>query len=210
MKHYMKASLFFVVGFVTQLVFIITGILVHALLCNWYKERPSEREPFTKYEGMWRSVHLPWLKALWLWDNERDGLYGDKRGFYTTQYNPHWSTKLKCFWWGAIRNPANNFKRFVLGCDIREFSMKTLYGKDFVRDDFDSTGFQLVKAERVSGKGIDHYHLYWVKRWGKSNRAIVVELGNKVQARHNGATYEEESKYFKGFTFEVNPFKDIS
>ena len=52
--------------------------------------------------------------------------------------------------------------------------------------------------------------LYYVKRYGNSNRALVIQLGNKIKLEHNTAVEQDEYDYFKGFTFEVNPFKDIS
>ena len=179
---------------------------------------------FTQHPNKyWFLVSLP--EFAWPWDNDGDGARGDKRGWYWTLY---WSPIVlpskvqewlinfgivppifylpdcfKYYWWLAIRNPANNFKRFIMGFDIRTATIVTLLGQDFVRDDFRSTGWQLVKAG-------NRYHFYLVYRYGDSNNALVIELGNKFRVEHNGQEYEREHKYFKGFTFEINPYKDIS
>jgi len=202
MLHWLRAFTFFALGFVAQVVFIITGLVVCLLPKTEYKSRT---QVFTVHEniGVWFPVHLPSL--FWLWDNDGDGARGDKRGWYWCEDElvEHWSDGLKYYWWLAIRNPANNFKRFILGFDIRKNEIKTIYGVDYVRDDFESSGFQLVAAGW-------RYHLYYVRRYSQSNRGLVIELGNKFQVRHNGATYDSEHKYFKGFTFEINFYKDIS
>ena len=198
--HALKAGAFFVAGFIAQLIFIITGLFV----CMLPKEKSEDLgKCFTMNEGIWFPVHLP--QWAWLWDNDGAGARGDKRGWYWCEYEPtlYRSDAVKYWFWLAVRNPANNFKRFILGFDIRTATIHTIYGDDYVRDDFSSTGYQLVKAG-------NRYHFYWVYRYGQSIQALVIELGNKFQVRHNGSTYENDHKYFKGFTFEVNPYKDIS
>lgn len=200
MLHIAKASVFFIIGFVAQVVFIFSGLVI----CSFPKvKREEESKPFTVSTnvGVWFPVHLHSL--FWLWDNDRDGARGDHRGWYWMEYLPSMPESVKYWWWLAIRNPANNFKRFILGFDIRTAKIETVYGQDYVRDDFNSTGWQLVKAG-------NRYHFYLVYRYGQSDRALVIELGNKFQVRHNHGVYESEHKYFKGFTFEVNLYKDIS
>ena len=198
--HLLRASVFFVLGFVAQLFFLLTGVFVCML--PKIKDTGASVE-FTQGNGYWFPVHLPsWAR---LWDNNADGARGDKRGWFWNEYErvQGFPDFLKYYWWLAFRNPANNFKRYVLGFDIRTADIETIYGQAYVRDDFNSTGFQLVKAGQ-------RYHLYIVYRYGKSNNALVIELGNKFQVRHNKVRYEREHKYFKGFTTEVNFYKDIS
>jgi hypothetical protein len=147
-----------------------------------------------------------WLK--WF-SNPIDGLTGDRRGWYWNIYmegKPAW---LKMFWWSAFRNQYNYLKRYVIGIDMREYVVTKIAGQDVVRDSFEGTGFHILKATPDDG-GWNKYTLYWVMRWFKSNRAIVVQLGWKIKLSHNGMHQEDESKYWKGFTIEPNPFKDIS
>lgn len=154
-----------------------------------------------------------WLK--WC-QNPEDLLMGDHpRGWYWFTYmagRPDW---WKMLVWSGFRNPFNYWKRIATGCDIRTHKIVKLAGVDYVRDDFDSEGFQILKAiptkgDRVDTSRISKPALYWVRRWGKTNRAIVVQLGWKIKLSHNEAVYDNELDYFKGWTFEIQPFKDIS
>lgn len=197
--NWLRAFVYFILGFLAQFFFIISGLVMSALPKT---ERKHEKKPFKSYPGFWFPVHLP--RFAWLWDNEEDGARGDDRGWYWVDYHPEWPAWFKYWFWLAIRNPANNFKRYILGADIRRFHIEAVYGQAYVRDDFESTGFQLVKG------GHFRYHLYWVHRWGDSDHALVIQLGNKFQERHNGVKYEDQRDYFKGFTFEINVYKDIS
>lgn len=181
---YIRALLFFIAGFFAQLGFILTGPAVVLIAL-----------PFAK------NNHLP--RCAWPWGNEEDGINGDNRGWYWYTYCPEWWPNwFRSWWWLVVRNPANNAKRYWLGFDVRSKKIETIAGQDYVRDDLRSTGWQLVKAGR-------RFHLYVVKRYGSSTRALVIELGNKFQVRHNGVRYADPRDYWKGFTFEVNPYKDI-
>lgn len=152
-----------------------------------------------------RHYDLPhWL--LWL-QNPEDGLTGDKRGWYWNVKTRGWPDWLKMWWWSGVRNPWNYFKRITIGCDVRNHSIVKVYGDDYVRDDLVNTGFQILLAK---GSGIPKPALYWVKRYGQSNRAIVVQLGWKLKLEHNNIQYEDPLDYYKGLTFEINPFKDVS
>ena len=143
-----------------------------------------------------------WLK--WL-QNKEDGLTGDKRGWYWNVYmagKPDW---LKMWWWSGWRNPWNYLKRHIIGINIRDYNVSKLVGDDYVRDDFNSTGLQILVAKSKRGNKIRPM-FYWVMRWGGSNRAIVIQIGWKIKLSHNDIT---EDKWV-GITFEPNPFKDIS
>lgn len=182
---------------------IISFIIVGTGL--FFKVKQGER----KFKDGTRTTQydLPqWL----LWStNPEDGLTGDSRGWYWNIYmkgRPDW---WKMLIWSAWRNPFNYFKRFILGINIKNYTFTKLYGDDYVRDDFDSTGFQILKATRMGG-GSSRYSLYWVKQYGSTDRAMVIQLGWKIKLSHNGAVYKDEVDYYKGFTFEINPYKDIS
>jgi hypothetical protein len=150
-------------------------------------------------------IRLP----VWLlpWDNAVDGLLGDGRGFYA-DYTKGWNPYFAMWWWAAVRNPANYFKRFILAIDITRYRTRLLAGQAYVRDDFNSTGWQLLEARR---SGFTAYHFYLVKRWFNTNHAIVIQLGFKFRVGQEFEAYgTEQYRRFKGFTFEVAPFKDIS
>jgi hypothetical protein len=61
MIHFIRASVFFCFGFIAQLLFIVTGLVV-CLLPK--RENLVEGKPFTQYAGSWFPVHLP--KWAWL------------------------------------------------------------------------------------------------------------------------------------------------
>jgi len=155
-----------------------------------------------------KHIDLPdWLR--WF-QNEEDGMTGDSRGWYWNTYFPAWVPGwFKLWYWSGVRNPANYLKRNILGVDVRDKLIEVINGQDYVRDDLQSTGFQILHAVDHAGDVVA-WSLYWVRRWGQSNRAIVVQLGAKIKVDHNGVKYEEERDYWKGITFEVNPAKDIS
>ena len=96
-----------------------------------------------------------------------------------------------------------------MGADVRHYFIVKLKGDDFVRDNLGSEGFQILKAIPRDDK-IPHWTLYWVRQWGKSNRAIVIQLGAKIKLSHNDVYYDDPVDYFKGVTFQINPMKDIS
>lgn len=206
--HYIKAISVWSCQLTVQIFGILLGLVIVPIGLMRTRVYPDSERQFTQYNThrTWVLERLPtW--CLW-WDNPIDGCRGDKRGYWDshspTRDSSHWLSK---FWWMAVRNPFNYFKRFVLGCDVRVFDIETIGGITAydVRDDLEHTGFQFLKCGPF-------YHLYWVRRWGKSKRGLVVELGNKFGYRHRSVEYPRESryKYFKGFTFEINPFKDIS
>ncbi len=204
------ATIFFVVSFVVQLLGIISGLFVVPIALLFPDVDKSKQIPFKYPLGFWYPVHLK--KIFWLWGNEKDGFRGDHQGRWWNRDSYSWlnTDYKKMVFWGAIRNPANNLKRLVLGCDVRHYVITTLVGNDFVRDNLTDYGFQFVKATPVNGHGFPRYHLYWVVPYGKSGRGLVIELGNKVRKEHNQATYDFEQDYFKGVTWELNPVKDIS
>ena len=212
MKDYLYAAITWIGMFLAQLALVLIGPVVVAVGLMFRKTDPSTEKHFTTFntDRVWVYEDLPnWLK--W-YQNIEDGLRGDHRGWWDANSFGKDSSKLfNMFWWSAIRNPANYFKRFVIGCDIRQYSFVKLAGKDHVRDDFASTGFQIIKAVPKTEKvKVPRFMLYYVKRYGNSNRALVIQLGNKIKLEHNTAVEQDEYDYFKGFTFEVNPFKDIS
>ena len=137
-----------------------------------------------------------WL--YWL-QNDYDGVTGDRRGWYWNVYMAGKPALFKMWWWSAFRNPWNNLKRKVIGINMKDHTVTKVCGVDYVRDDFRSEGFQILRAGRYP-------MLYWVRRWGQSDRAIVMQLGWKIKLSYNELT---EDKWC-GLTFEPNPCKDIS
>lgn len=208
----MKMAKYFIWCFFAQVIPILLSPIAVLIGLGFSRPDYSRMESFKKYkfpENIWVYYDLPdWLG--W-YQNPEDGLMGDKRGWYwnecCAQWLPGW---VRMWWWSGFRNPANRLKRFILGLDIRDYVIIKVRGQDYVRDDLQSTGFQILKAKPKRFGNKAHWMLYWVWKWPNTNRAIVVQLGAKIKLSHNHVNYVDEPDYFKGITFEVNPFKDIS
>lgn len=204
------ALIIWLVQFIVQLVGIALGVLIVPLMLLFGKFDKESEKPFTDYNTDRNWIREVFPRIFYPWDNLEDSSVGDQRGWWDLNCFGSDSRRfLNRFWWLAIRNPFNNFKRYILGCDVRKYTMKLLAGQPYVRDDFDSVGWQFIKAEPKEGK-IPCYTFYGVWRYGSSNRALVIQLGNKVRLEHNHKVEIEEIDYFKGFTFEIALFKDIS
>lgn len=176
-----------------------------------------------------------WLRTLprWasLWDNPIDGFLGDDAfrwagrdipfGYHDDSLVARLIRKVfknftikntdylgQLLW--AVRNPVNNFKRFLLTCDVTECDYQLIAGQEFVRDDMKSQGWHFLKATRRSD-GKVYYRFYLVKSYGKSTRAFTAEFGFKFDAPDfkDDYTGDREFKKYKGFTYLVNPYKDI-
>ena len=211
---------YFIKCFLASLFAAIAAPFVVLLGLPFARENESRSTQFTQHTAPTlykRHIDLPdWL--LWF-QNEEDGLTGDSRGWYWNSYFPAWVPGwIKMWWWSGVRNPANYLKRNILGVDVRNAAIFKYAGQDYVRDDFDNTGFQVLFADQFKPDNLQPdlrkltktaWALYWVRRWGKSKRAVVVQIGAKVKLSHNGAVYEDERDYWKGITAEINPFKSI-
>lgn len=162
---------------------------------------------------------------LWVWGNDSDGTWGDKRNWWDTNADGQvlWGIlpllrKLKLpipvqtsksflsrYWWCAVRNPANNL-RWVPGiaCPVSQCRIEN-WGRYNVHDSIGNDGWQFVvathKVRRYSWCGF-----YWVLRYGSSTRALEVRFGYKVKPAHATRVGVED----KGFTVAINPYKDIS
>jgi len=213
MKDFILALLSWAVFFTVQLVGMVTGIFIVPLMLLFGKFDEDSQQRFTKFNTNRFWIREKFPKVFWPWDNIEDSSTGDHRGWWDANCfdadSRLWKNR---FWWLAVRNPFNNFKRYVLGCDVREYHFTKLGGQDVVRDDFRNTGWQLLKASprKGSSKWLPRYQFYLVARYGTSGRALVVQLGNKIKLEHETAVEKDEIDYFKGFTWEINPYKDIS
>lgn len=207
--HFIKAIAVWVPQLAIQLFFIITGLFVNLFAISWGHVRLiNDTTKMVEYKGqkrLWGLYRLPkWALA---WDNPEDGVLGDDSLRWWLRDSPTLDANdwISRYWWMAIRNPANYIKRIGLGCDLRKYDdIEHIAGVSEydVRDDPDKTGWQLLRCGPF-------YHLYIVKRYGKLNRGFILEFGNKIKLSHKNVKYDNEINYYKGFTFELNPFKTI-
>lgn len=204
-RYILKATLIWLLQLLIQAIGVILGLIVVPLALL---SPNDEYKPVTYKsdgENEWWLRRLPdWARY---WDNTIDGTLGDDDFRWAGRdipFNLKNTSFLGQWWWMAVRNPFNYCKRFVLSCDVRKNRAEKLAGQDYVRDDINSTGWQFLKCGNF-------YTLYGVWRYGSSNKAFVVQLGNKFDLQDNIKEYpsHQEYKYFKGVTFEINPYKDI-
>lgn len=147
------------------------------------------------------------------WDNVRDGAMGDKRMWYWNIGYPRVFNRLedkafvfmKCYYWLAIRNPANRISRYYrgMGCPVDRCNISWI-GQKVVKDKVGYEGLQFVKA---SGAVFNYYGFYHVVPcpqigWFKG-RYFVCRIGHKIEPKHATADWTgvEENKRWKGFTF---------
>lgn len=189
-----------------RVVMILLGLVVVPLALPWRRRQRCTRRPFTQAEGSWELVTLP--RWAWLWSNDRDGALGDKRGWWHKNAPlglgaDHW---FSMFWWLAIRNPANNM-RFtrLFGCPVTQ-TRCVYWGQREVEDDPGRGGWRFTWAR---GGGWSWFGFYWVREWS-ATRALVVQLGFKGEPEDWDEDYADDlSRQWKGFTFEINPVKNI-
>lgn len=200
-----------------QIVGVVLGLFIVPIMLLLGRWDRSTTTPFTVGGGK-NSSHTKQVfpRIFWPWDNLEDSSMGDIRGWWDRNcYKQDATLFVNRFWWMAVRNPFNNFKRYVLGCDIREYDIEKLFGDDYVRDDLKNHGCMLLKASPspFSKKVVPRYHFYLVWPWkhvvGGSTRAVVIQIGNKIHLSHDVDTEEDVYDYWKGWTFEINPWKDI-
>lgn len=198
-----------VVGLITlRILLIVAGLVIVPLAIPLRRTDESTRQPFTTTAGDWLLVTLP--EWAWLWSNDRDGAAGDQRGWWHMNAPLglgayHW---LSMFWWLAIRNPANNarFTR-LMGCPVTECTFE-YWGDEVVKDKPGQGGARfMIATHRETGR--KYYGLYFVKTWSNT-RALVVQIGFKGEPSDWHEDYSaDESRQWKGLTFEVNPWKNI-
>lgn len=206
-----RAIVIWLFQFIAQFAGIVSGIFLIPLFLLFVDDSKKELTYRTDGVNEWWLRTLP--KFALFWDNKIDGTLGDDDYRYASRDIPFGlknTSFLGQYWWMAFRNPFNYFKRFILACDVRKNIVEKVAGQDYVRDDLRSTGWQFLKC----GDGIlPFYTFYGVWKWKWSaTHAVVIQLGNKFDLQDNFKAYhsDQEYKYFKGFTFEINPYKDIS
>lgn len=128
----------------------LLGLVAVAIALPFRVENISTSVPFTQYPnlGNWMMVNLPsWARP---WDNPRDGMMGDKRGWFANWcIGRGWSypSWLAMWWWAAVRNPANYYGRVTMAIDITDAALRKLAGTSVWANE-DELGWHYITAER--------------------------------------------------------------
>lgn len=189
---YVKAAVQFLSLLVANVVLDVIGLVVVAIA------PPFRVKDCSGSDGREIS-NLP--KWAWLFGNDYDGVLGDKRGWWAanTPFGLPVDHFVSMYTWAALRNPVNNMRRTNLFSAPVQGSTITFKGKEHVRDDKDSAGWQFVTTENSGKKWFGFYLVYL---WSYT-RAFVICLGFKVEPKDAGSTERQ------GMTTKVNPWKAI-
>lgn len=203
-KHSLIAGLMWILLLLARILVIALGLLVVPVALPFRSVATSTRTLKPHHWPSWKLVRLP--KWAWPWDNLRDGCFGDIRGDYWIDLYPGFVNKLpencvpfvKMFWWLAIRNPANNFSRYLrpIGVDARTLDMELLAGDWLVEKD---AGFR-HQFVRGKGKTFTYYGFYSLIPF--RNGHINIRLGHKLAPKDATKDFSKDpEKAMKGFTF---------
>lgn len=189
---YVKAAIQFLSLFVANVVLDVIGLVVVAIAL------PFRVKDYSGSDGREIS-NLP--KWAWLFGNDYDGVLGDKRGWWAanTPFGLPVDNFVSMYTWAALRNPVNNMRRTNLFSAPVQGSTITFKGKEHVRDDKDSAGWQFVTTENSGKKWFGFYLVYL---WSDT-RAFVIRLGFKVEPKDAGSAERQ------GMTTKVNLWKAI-
>lgn len=180
--------------FSVRLGFVLSGLFVVALALPFASARHSERVPTW---AEWQLVRLPWW--AWPWDNLRDGCMGDRHGNFWFRQAKRKTDFGKKYEWLAIRNPCNNFSRFLPGLNVNIDGKEVLLlaGRE-VNDQTPGVMFTKVK-------GLPYWGFWYVGKEVKGGRRWNIRLGHKLQMKDNGKDWShDQQKAIKGFTFRIS------
>ena len=148
-------------------------------------------------------VHEEWHLPKWAywWDNiSDDAIYGSMHWQNYGMMKNHneedpgehkfYTRFIDAYWWAALRNPANGFKRGFMGIN-KIYSVKVVAGKDGdVSAKRGNYGWHLLKAR--TDKGTKYWFTYQTEK-----RDIRIGFKLKIQDKLDSV------KYPVGFTFRI-------
>lgn len=211
MPHYLIWLSQSLAVFLLSLPVTLLGLPLVALGLPFRREFPETKTPFTQYPGEWMLVRLPtWLK--W-WDNQYDGLLGDKRGWWdndcqTLRSKP--ASHPYCMWlWAALRNPANYFSRNIVALDISRCTVTKLWGDDEVIEEPGYRCAQFLMATRDDGKRFYRMFISWAIP-GRPDKALMLDIGWKFKLKHSLMPKDTPDKdRLRGDVFVISPWKTL-
>lgn len=172
------------------------------------------------HTGTWWLLTVALSHWAWLWSNDRDGLLGDKRGWYATEVaKGHPEEFRHKYWWAAIRNPGNNL-RFVEwnSCYIPSCDFETYGSNPSASNEPKGKGWQFTIAKKIKGYRFYFGFTAWIPYSFWKGRGLLIKLGNKINGESEEANYGPEKvnpktrwerlEFFKGCAFYANPFQD--
>lgn len=186
-----QSILLYLVLFIFRAVAVILGLLVVPIAYLFRKQLTDRTEAFPKW--------------AWLWDNEQDGIYGPPWFGRYTGLNKGFR---RCYWWTAIRNPANNM-RFIDLFNVTHQDNIThkIYGNYETPDPkvARQMGGKVWHLTLVRQKGV-WYFSFWLIKAFKNKRHFRIRLGWKCTPEW--INRPREGIYIhSGMTFQLLPWR---
>lgn len=216
--------------FVLFIPLAILGLPMIAIgLC--FPRATSPEVKFTQYatEDSWQRIQLPDWKVFRYWDHLVDGFRGDTRGWWHTNavFKGGSQAFWNMWWWGAIRNPVDNWRRFIIGCPIDECEITKLAGN---ADEVHTNNHAIVVGNGVFAWNFlvaEHktlnrrwYQFSFILPWTlvqydaqgrvlKKGRCLNFWIGWRFKLQHQDEVFtgSEHYKRWKGFEFLIHPWK---
>lgn len=208
---YWRALLQWCVKCPVELLLSLLGLIIVPIALPFRNTDESTAQPFTQYPGTWKLVTLP--RWAWLWSNDRDGAWGDTRGWWDANaaFKGGCTRFANMFWWLAVRNPVNN-TRFLdwFACNVATEGFVLAYaGAQAVKDKVGKGGWQFVRGQAGKRRWYGFYLVHEYKRF--PGRGLVIRLGFKIEPNDVLKDWSSDpQKAWIGMTYRVAPWKDIS
>ena len=204
-----KSILVFLVGIPVTLLGLIT-VPIGYLFRHEYRETTV---PFTQYPGNWMLVRMPrWLLP---WDNQYDGMMGDKRGWWDNWCKENYkkdSTSFKAIYmWTAIRNPANYWSRNLTGLDLAGCKITKLAGNvDEVTEEPGCKEWLFLLCTTANGSKYHRFFMSWAYDKDPTH-GIMIDIGWKFKLKHNEMPETAIDKdRIRGSVFTLSPWKKLT
>jgi hypothetical protein len=143
-----------------------------------------------------------WRGFLWLFGNDEDGFYGDRRGWWSANQDGQERSWWSMYQWAALRNPANNLSRYttMYGCLVNDCTIE--YWGDYVTPDNRPLlpGAHFVVATSPAGR---KYYGYRKVTDSGDGTGYNWSLGFKLKPEHADNPQAPDDAH-KGFTLRIN------
>lgn len=222
--HILRAAWQFAWTFLLSVPMVLLGlpIVAFGLL---FRRATTPEKPFSQFDTdrTWQRIQLPDWRWIRPWDHVVDGFYGDTRGWWHRHavFDGGSRRFLNMWWWGAVRNSCDYWRRFMISCPIDECTITLLAGN--------APEVNTNNHSRLVGVGLgwnfllaQHretrrrwYQLAVVWPWraidpatGKG-RCLNIWLGWKFKMLHAAEDFSGDRDYkrWKGFEFLIHPAK---
>lgn len=199
--------------FLIDIPITLFGLIAVAIGYPFRREFPDTKKEFTQFPGEWVMVRMPkWLSP---WDNEYDGMRGDRRGWWDNYCREKYgvgSDSFKAMYlWTAVRNPANYWSRRLSGVDLANCKIMRLAGNvDVVTEEPGCKEWHFLMCEKPNGSRYYRFFMSWAyDRF--PDHGIMIDIGWKFKMEHNNLSADTDDKNrIKGSVYTLSPWKKLT